>query len=231
MSHDYDASLVKQVVNQLVTSIVNQDPDNHYLAPQIALSKQHGVSRTIMREALSILISRRMLDARPKRGTRIRSPDEWLIVDHDVVAWRLRAAPDPDWIRSLIAFHEFIGPRAAGLAARHANRTGRAAISAAYQMLTRANSGAGSPAQAADALQAAIVDASGDALLTQLASIVRLGLHAATAMPGWEAYAISTSVMHYGQVVRAIDARDANAAQHAMIQLLADKAQPVKDCV
>jgi DNA-binding FadR family transcriptional regulator len=65
MNHGYEASLVKRVVNELVTGIINGDYEGNVLPPQVLLSKKIGVSRAIMREALSILISRRMLDVRP----------------------------------------------------------------------------------------------------------------------------------------------------------------------
>src|SRR5579862_7513866 len=122
MNHGYEASLVKRVVNQLVTGIVNGEYQDNILPPQVILSKQHGVSRTIMREALSILISRRMLDVRPKTGTRIKPAGEWLIIDSEVAEWRLRARPDSDCIRRLLEFRALVDPPAAALAAVHANR-------------------------------------------------------------------------------------------------------------
>ena len=69
MNHGYEASLVKRVVNQLVAGIVSGEYQDNVLPPQVILSKQHGVSRTIMREALSIDILRPTLDVRPKTGS------------------------------------------------------------------------------------------------------------------------------------------------------------------
>jgi DNA-binding FadR family transcriptional regulator len=176
MNHGYEASLVKRVVNQLVTGIVNGDYEGNVLPPQVILSKKHGVSRTIMREALSILISRRMLDVRPKTGTRIKPAKDWLIIDHEVAEWRLRATPDPEYLRGLIEFRTLVDPRAASLAATRANRNQRIAIAAAYQNLVHAGPAAAVQHTAEDALQGAIVDASGDELLRQMSSVIRMGL-------------------------------------------------------
>ncbi|MGF6807076.1 DNA-binding FadR family transcriptional regulator [Paraburkholderia sp. Clong3] len=74
-----DRSLVSKVMDGLVSGIV-EEKYGAILPPQDVLSKEFDVSRTVMREALSMLLARDMLDVRPKIGTRIR-PDERLAHD------------------------------------------------------------------------------------------------------------------------------------------------------
>ncbi|MFM0002971.1 MULTISPECIES: FadR/GntR family transcriptional regulator [Paraburkholderia] len=224
MNHGFEASLVKRVVNQLVTGIINGDYDGDVLPPQVILSKKHGVSRAIMREAISILVSRRMLDVRTKTGTRITPAKDWLIIDHEVAEWRLRATPDPEYLHGLIEFRKLVDPRAAAFAATRANRHQRIAITAMYQTLQRASGNYVAEKAAEDALQAAIVDASGDALLSQMGSIVRMGLRAMQAISHVQALAYDTRVADYGKVVRAIEAGDAGGAKAAMMQLISHSA-------
>ncbi len=76
------------------------------LPPQDVLSKEFDVSRTVMREALSMLLARDMLDVRPKIGTRIRPMSDWRMIDEDVVNWRFRAKPDPLFLRDVIEFRD-----------------------------------------------------------------------------------------------------------------------------
>jgi DNA-binding FadR family transcriptional regulator len=220
MNLGYEASLVKRVVNQLVTGIINGDYKGNLLPPQILLSKQHGVSRSIMREALSILISRRMLEVRPKTGTRIKPTKEWLIIDHEVAEWRLRATPDPEYLRGLIEFRKLVDPRAASLAATRANRNQRIAIAATYQNLVYAGTDTAAQQAAEDALQAAIVDASGDELLRQMGRVVRMGLRAIQPISRMPALAHDSELADYGKVVRAIEGGDADGAKAAMMRLL-----------
>ncbi|SAL26775.1 FadR/GntR family transcriptional regulator [Caballeronia telluris] len=222
MNHGYEGSLVKRVVNQLVTGIVNGEYAANVLPPQIELSKKHGVSRTIMREALSILISRRMLDVRPKTGTRIRPPTDWLIIDHEVAEWRLRAAADPAYLRGLIEFRLFVDPRAAALAAERATRNQRIAITAAYQKFAQSDANSAAVCAAEDALQSAIVDASGDELLRQMGHIVRMALRAAKPADHPHALAHESNLADYAKVVQAIEASDADSARNAMTYLLAN---------
>ena len=225
MNHGYEASLVKRVVNQLVTGIVNGEYQDNILPPQVILSKQHGVSRTIMREALSILISRRMLDVRPKTGTRIKPAGEWLIIDSEVAEWRLRARPDSDCIRRLLEFRALVDPPAAALAAVHANRHQRIAINAAYQRLMHASPSEALQSAAEEALQAAIVEASGDEVLRQMGSVVRVGIRTMKAALRTQPHALprvpDSQLGDYARVVRAIETSDRDGARTAMSQVLA----------
>jgi DNA-binding FadR family transcriptional regulator len=212
------------VVDQLVTGIINGDYEGNLLPPQVLLSKKIGVSRAVMREALSILISRRMLDVRPKTGTRIKPTKDWLIIDHEVAEWRLGATPDPEYLRGLIEFRKLVDPRAAAFAATRANRHQRIAIAASYQKLVHAGAEIAAQLAAEDALQAAIVDASGDELLRQMGNVVRMGLRAMRPSSRMHTLAHDLDLADYGNVVRAIEAGDAEAAKAAMMQLLTHSA-------
>jgi DNA-binding FadR family transcriptional regulator len=225
MNHGYETSLVKRVVNQLVASIVSGEYQDNVLPPQVILSKKHGVSRTIMREALSVLISRRMLDVRPKTGTRIRPAREWLVIDPEVAEWRLRAGLDPDYIARLLEFRALVDPPAAALAATRANRHQRIAINAAFQRLVHTSPSEATQATAEEALQEAIIDASGDELLRQMGSVVRVGIRSMKvslrAQPQTLPRASEAELAEYGRVVRAIDTADGDGARAAMTQVIA----------
>lgn len=224
MNHGYEASLVKRVVNQLVAGIINGEYKDNVLPPQILLSQKHGVSRTIMREALSILISRRMLDVRPKTGTRIRPAHEWLIIDSEVADWRLRALPDPDCLRRLVEFRALVDPPAAALAATRASRHQRIGINAAFQRLVHASPTETLQAAAEEALLTAIVDASGDEILRQMGSVVRVGIRTIKATLRTQSQGVvrmpESQISDYGRVVRAIEMIDAESARSAMSHTL-----------
>jgi DNA-binding FadR family transcriptional regulator len=235
MNHGYEASLVKRVVNQLVSSIVSGEYQDSILPPQVILSQKHGVSRTIMREALSVLISRRMLDVRPKTGTRIRPAREWLVMDAEVAEWRLRAAPDMDVIARLLEFRVLVDPPAAALAATRANRHQRIAINAAFQRLVHASPSEAQQSTAEEALQEAIVDASGDELLRQMGSVVRVGIKSMKAtmraQPQSLPRATEAELADYGRVVRAIETADGDGARTAMSQVLARTSNWMEEAV
>jgi len=87
-----ERSLVSKVMDGLISGIV-EERYGAVLPPQDVLSKEFDVSRTVMREALSMLLARHMLDVRPKIGTRIRPMRDWRMIDEDVVNWRFRSKP------------------------------------------------------------------------------------------------------------------------------------------
>jgi DNA-binding FadR family transcriptional regulator len=73
------ASQVTLTLNRLVSSITS----GHYkgmLPPQDKLATELHVSRTVLREALAMMLLRNMIDVRPKIGTKINRPDQWLVL-------------------------------------------------------------------------------------------------------------------------------------------------------
>src|SRR3954469_676249 len=58
------------------------------------LGGELGVSRTVLREAIKVLAAKRLVESRPKTGTRVLPRGEWNLIDPDVLAWRLEADPD-----------------------------------------------------------------------------------------------------------------------------------------
>ena len=48
-------------------------------------SAQLGVSRTVLREAVRVLASKGLVDARPRTGTRVRDLEGWNALDPDLL--------------------------------------------------------------------------------------------------------------------------------------------------
>ena len=123
-----------------------------------------------------------------------------------------------------LEFRTLVDPPAAALAATRANRHQRIGINAAFQRMVHAGTSESAQALAEEALQTAIVDASGDELLRQMGSVVRVGLrsiNAARAQAQTSQRATDAEVGDYGRVVRAIEVADGEGARAAMSQVLA----------
>ncbi|CAN7369611.1 FCD domain-containing protein [Trinickia sp. LjRoot230] len=225
MEQGKDRSLVSKVMDGLVTGIV-EEKYGAILPPQDVLSKEFDVSRTVMREALSMLLARHMLDVRPKVGTRIRAMRDWRMIDEDVVNWRFRAKPDPLFMRDVIEFRMLIEPRAAAQAAARASVAEVAAIREAFDVFkTLAPSDTGYAA-ANEALHTRIVSASGNQFFMQMAAIIRGALAATQPMLVGKAGGWEISVSTHERLVDAIERRDpkeAEAAALALIEFAADE--------
>jgi len=214
------ASLVEQAVQRLARNIVAGLYAGTTLPTQDELAREFDVSRTVMREALSMLVSRGMLDVRTKTGTRARPMREWQVVNRDVVEWRFLRTPDEAFMRDVVEFRTEVEVRAARLAAERGTPDDLAAIRAAFDAFRQLKFGDPEFFEMDERLHAAILKASHNRFFDQMAPITRaaLGLvaKAERALP-----ALGDEVIElHRRVVVAIEARDPVAAEAEMRALL-----------
>jgi DNA-binding FadR family transcriptional regulator len=214
-----ERSLVSKVMDGLVTGIV-EEKYGAVLPPQDVLSKEFDVSRTVMREALSMLLARHMLDVRPKIGTRIRPMRDWRMIDEDVVNWRFRAKPDPAFLRDVIEFRMLIEPRASSQAARRGNAADIASIREAFENFRATNPGEPGFQAADELLHTRIVAASGNQFFQQMAAIVRGALAASNPIVAENRQSWEEVIRKHARVVDAIERRDADEAEAASRELI-----------
>lgn len=227
MEQGKDRSLVAKVMDGLVAGIV-EDKYGGILPPQDVLSKEFDVSRTVMREALSMLLARDMLDVRPKVGTRVRPMRDWRMIDEDVVSWRFRAKPDPQFMRDVIEFRMLIEPRATAQAAVRATAVDIAGIREAFEAFKVLQPGDPNYDTADELLHTRIVQASGNQFFQQMAAIVRGALSAVNPIIMRKESAWETVVRTHGRVVEAIerhDPKEAEAASLALIDFTSDEVE------
>ncbi len=220
-----ERSLVSKVMDGLVTGIV-EEKYGAVLPPQDVLSKEFDVSRTVMREALSMLLARHMLDVRPKIGTRIRPMRDWRMIDEDVVSWRFRAKPDPMFLRDVIEFRMLIEPRASAQAAMRGDAQDIAAIREAFDSFRAMHPGDTGFQGADELLHTRIVTASGNQFFQQMAAIVRGALSASNPIVTRNEDSWEEVIRKHVRVVEAIERRDAaeaEAASRALIDFTADE--------
>ncbi|WP_432778652.1 FadR/GntR family transcriptional regulator [Burkholderia gladioli pv. alliicola] len=216
---DKERSLVSKVMDGLVTGIV-EDKYGGILPPQDVLSKDFDVSRTVMREALSMLLARDMLDVRPKVGTRVRPMRDWRMIDEDVVDWRFRAKPDPQFMRDVLEFRMLIEPRAAGQAAERANAAEIAGIREAFEAFRSLQAGEAGYDEADERLHARIVHASGNQFYQQMSAIIVGALRLVRQQVAAHEGAHDRLLELHGRIVSAIEQRDARAAESASRELI-----------
>lgn len=219
MEQGKERSLVSKVMDGLVAGIV-EDRYGGTLPPQDVLSKEFDVSRTVMREALSMLLARDMLDVRPKVGTRVRPMRDWRMIDENVVNWRFRAKPDPQFMRDVIEFRMLIEPRAAGQAAQRASDAEIAAVRSAFDVFASLELDDPEYEIADELLHTRIVLASGNQFFQQMAAIVRGALRLLNEPLLKRPRVREVAIQTHGAVVEAIERRDARGAELAMQALI-----------
>jgi len=73
-------SLVSNTLTSLVDGIIQGEYTSGFLPPQDVLAKKFNVSRTVLREAIAMMLSRNMITVKPKIGTKINPQDQWLVL-------------------------------------------------------------------------------------------------------------------------------------------------------
>src|SRR5438105_3637408 len=102
------------------------------------LSDEPSVSRTVLREAIKVLAAKRLVESRPKTGTRVRPRRDWNLLDPDVLAWQIEAGPDPRFLGEALELRRLIEPQAARLAAERATDEQITALAEAHAALEAA---------------------------------------------------------------------------------------------
>jgi len=194
------------------------------LPEQGELSRQLGVSRTVVREATKVLAAKGLVESRSKRGTVVLPRSSWRLLDPDVLGWLTEAGLDPDFLRNTFEVRQIIEPAAARLAAQRATADELAAIRAPFEAMAAAADEA-SYLEADVRFHALLVAATHNDHLVQLVAAfgpaLQAGLQLAT-RHGWEwPDFVQYSIGPHREVLDAVVARDPDRAAEAMGRLVA----------
>jgi len=192
------------------------------------LGAESGVSRTVLREAVKVLAAKRLVESRPKTGTRVLPRREWNLIDPDVLAWRLEAEPDEQFYADVIELRRIVEPEASALAAIRATEQEREELGVAFDTMRQALEDGDPEAYLVADLRfhAIVLEACHNELLEQMATMLRLT---------FRALFIRTSATRehahplHGDVLDAIRAGDAAAAAEATRTLISDTAASLAD--
>ena len=192
----------------------------HLLDNEIEASERLQVSRTAYREAVRILNAKGLVHSRPKVGTKVSDPENWHLLDPDVLSWIFEFDPDETLLVNLFELRKIVEPEAAALAA--ARRTPsqlesmqRSLISMAqHTLITDAG-------RLADRdFHATLLRASGNAFLASLTSGITAAITWTTMFKQRKNRLSRDPMPDHQNVYDAIKAADPKAAHKAMYTLI-----------
>ncbi len=129
-------SLHEQVVDELGLRIVRGDFDDGGTLPiEPRLAGELGISRNVLREAIKVLVSKGLIDVRPKSGMRIRPQVDWNLLDRQLLTWFDLSGQRLHHSFDLVEFRLIVEPRASYLAALRATAAEKRGIEAACTAL------------------------------------------------------------------------------------------------
>jgi GntR family transcriptional regulator, galactonate operon transcriptional repressor len=162
-------NLTDQVIHELGKQIINGDIKPGDTLPKIeTLSENHGVSRTVVREAYKGLATRRLVKSVPRLGTIVSPRSEWQWWDTDVLTWASDSGNNRDFLFKLNELGFAIEPIAAKLAAKNAKQADIEKMTERYNRLENSLGDKDAWAQTDYEFHMSIYEASNNELLVNM---------------------------------------------------------------
>ena len=214
-------NLTYGMLDALGRSIVIGAYDGRPFPTEAELAKQHGVSRSVTREAVKMLTAKGLLSARPRQGTIVQPSSSWSLFDTDVLHWLLERKFSVELLKQFTELRVAIEPEAAALAAARADDGDLRAIDAGLERMTAAELGFDDALDADIAFHVAVLRASGNPFYVQFRDVVATALRSSIRFTN-RIKGRPASVADHGAVRNAIVRHDPDAARHAMHQIIGD---------
>lgn len=116
-------NLREQVQTRLGRQIIRGElPSGEVLPNEGLLSDSFGVSRTVMREALKSLESKRLVVSKSRVGITVQPRQSWQLLDADVLSWSLEVPDNIPFLRDFVELRLMLEPRGAELCAERATQ-------------------------------------------------------------------------------------------------------------
>ncbi|MCP8937409.1 FadR family transcriptional regulator [Alsobacter sp. SYSU M60028] len=168
------SNLHLNVASALGSRIVGGEfPVGQLIPTEAELGASFGVSRTVVREAVKLLVSKGLLRTGSGIGTWVPDVSEWNFLDPMVFAWVQASENSEAVIRQLFAFRSAVEPAAAAEAARNATVAQLYAIESALETMSSAKDDFAQWIEGDVAFHTAIYIASNNVFMAPLANVFR----------------------------------------------------------
>jgi DNA-binding FadR family transcriptional regulator len=214
-------NLTYGMLDSLGRAIVTGHFEERSFPTEGELSKQHGVSRSVTREAVKMLTAKGLLSARPRQGTVVQAKTSWNLFDTDVLRWLLERKFSIDLLQHFNELRIAIEPEAAALAAKFADDADLASIRSGLNRMASAERDRDDPLEADIDFHVAILRASRNPFYAQFRDVVTTALRTSIRFTN-RLTGHAASVEDHAAVLDAIVARDPDQARIAMRKIIDD---------
>ena len=219
------------LLTALGTAIVSGEYPPGEVLTLDGVSAQHGISRSVAREAIRVLESMGLVASRRRVGITIQPAEKWNVFDPQLIRWRLESG---DRAAQLVSFSELrrgFEPAAAALAARRANpHQCRIMAAAVSDMVVHGRSGDLEAYLLADKIfHQTLLEASGNEMFRALNGVVAEVLTGRTHHGMMPAVPNPAAIELHDDVARAIRLRDEGAAERAMRAIIDEATSAVAE--
>jgi DNA-binding FadR family transcriptional regulator len=222
--------MVSELHSNVLTALGQAIVSGRYQPGQVltldGVSAEHGVSRSVAREAIRVLESMRMVAPRRRVGITIQPAAKWNVFDPRVIRWRLDAGDRAAQLISLSELRRGFEPAAAALAARRADpHQCRILAAAVSDMVVHGRSGDLTAYLLADKIfHHTLLEASGNEMFRALNDVVAEVLAGRTHHGMMPTRPNPAAIALHDEVARAVRLRDEAAAERAMRAIIDESA-------
>lgn len=219
LTHSLSTQIVRELGRRIVAGVYRP---GDLIEDEAALADRYQVSRSVIRDAVKVLVGKGLLEVRRGIGTRVRLRSSWGLLDDDVLAWHQSAPPRPGFLRQLMDVRLVIEPKAARWAAERGSVEGIALIEAAQDRMEQ-EKGSIEDFVVADAnFHRAILRAANNELLAAMEGVIFSALLDSIRLTNQDPRENEGSIPFHREVCEAIAAHDGARAERLMEKLLGD---------
>jgi DNA-binding FadR family transcriptional regulator len=190
------------------------------LPREIELASQFAVSRTSIRESLSVLKAKGLIAARQKAGTHVRERINWNMLDAELLEWTWTLRPTEDFAQQLLQVRRIVEPEASAICAERGSDADLARIERAYREMDAAGMDSRAYSEPDLRFHRGILTATGNDFLVAFGATVeaalRMSFELSTLNPG----APRKSLPYHRAILDEIWARNPAGARRAMHRLM-----------
>ncbi len=178
------------------------------------------VSRSVLREALRVLVSKNLISIRTRAGGHVREMSAWNQLDPDILTWRGHGGDQKTFARELFELRRVVEPAAASLAATRITPAQLCELRQAYGEMEAAGEDTEQFFAPDVRFHRIIATAVGNSLFRALADMVTAALDITLRMALDAPRGQRQSLPLHKDVLEAIARQDAAAASAAMLRLV-----------
>ncbi|WP_210264747.1 FadR/GntR family transcriptional regulator [Bradyrhizobium archetypum] len=209
--------VAREIAKLIVTGVWQE---GWTLPREIELASQFEVSRTSIRESLSILKAKGLIAARQKAGTHVRERINWNMLDAELLEWTWAGRPSEEFARQLTQVRRIVEPEACAICAERGSDTDLARIERAYREMDAAGMDSRAYSEPDLRFHRGILTATGNDFLVAFGATVeaalRMSFELSTLNPG----APRKSLPYHRAILDEIWARNPDGARRAMHRLM-----------
>lgn len=203
-------------------------PPGTALPIESELCLTYGVSRTVIREVVKMLSAKGLVVSRPRIGTIVCEPDNWSMLDPQVIEWHGPALFDRNLLEAVLETRRALEPLAASLAAERASLREIADLDAAWQRMAVATTDVDLFSLADVEFHRVLYRASHNPVLRQIGVLIDAALKYSFETSNKSVFDRTEALKRHGAVVEALRLRDSKAAATAASSLIEQAAHDLK---